>query len=148
MQLKDGIFHLQYILKDGKPWIIEVMRRVLGNMYSVPANMLNSIDWDYWEVRARCGMGCEGFPGNVKQEGFYAYKAILANRNGIIEKIDIPKKYKKYIFEQFFLRKVGDIIEDYKKEPIGFLFMMFADETQMLETLIENYCCDLVEIKS
>ena len=148
LQLKDGIFHLQYILKDGKPWIIEVMRRVLGNMYSVPANMLNGLDWDYWEVRARCGLGCKGFPNNVKQEGFYAYKTILANKNGIVQKINIPKKYEKYIFAEYLLHGQGDIIKDYKKEPIGFLFMMFADEEQMKAVLIDDYSCNLVEVQS
>lgn len=148
LNLKDGIFHLQYILKEGKPWIIEVMRRVLGNMYSVPANMLNGIDWDYWETRARCGLGCQDFPVNVKQEGYYAYKAILANKNGRIKDIIIPEKYQKYLYEQFFLRKKGDVISDYKKEPVGFLFMMFADEEEMKNILINEYSCDLVEIES
>ena len=38
LKLKDGIFHLQYIVKDNVRYIIEVMRRILGNMYFIPAN--------------------------------------------------------------------------------------------------------------
>lgn len=147
LQLKDGIFHLQYIYKDGKPWIIEVMRRVLGNMYSVPANMLTGIDWDYWEVRARCGLGCEGFPQKVWQEGCYAYKAIMSAQNGTIKNISIPDAYNKYIVSQFLLKEKGAIIQDYMKEPVGFLFMMFSDQEEMKRVLIDEYRCDLVEIE-
>lgn len=148
LKLRDGIVHLQYILKDGTPWIIEVMRRVLGNMYSVPANALTGIDWDYWEVRARCGIGCEGFPAAVKQEGYYAYKAVIANKNGVIQDIHIPESYHRYITGQFFLLGKGNIIRDYAKEPVGFLFMMFSGKAEMKRVLIEEYRCDLVEIAS
>ena len=144
LELKDGIFHLQYILRDGIPWIIEVMRRILGNMYSVPANMLTGIDWDYWEVRARCGCGCDNFPVVVSQEGYYAYKAILGNRNGIIKSITIPKEYDKYIYDKFFLLHEGDEITDYMREPVGFLFMMFSSLDEMKAVLIEQYRNDLV----
>lgn len=147
LHLKDGIFHLQYILKDGTPWIIEVMRRILGNMYSVPANMLTGIDWDYWEVRARCGLDCKDFPRVVRQEGYFAYKSIMASSCGRIKKIVVPDVYKKYIYNQFMLHEVGDIITDNKRDPVGFLFMMFADAAEMKRVLIEEYRCDLVEME-
>jgi biotin carboxylase len=147
LQLKDGIFHLQYIMQDGKPWIIEVMRRVLGNMYSVPANMLNGIDWDYWEVRAKCGLDCTSIPHNINQEGCYAYKAIMADKNGIINNISIPDNYKKYIYNQFMLMDKGDIVRDYRREPIGFLFMMFSNPEEMKRVLIDEYRCDLVDVR-
>ena len=38
LNLKDGIFHMQYIIQNGKIYILEVMRRVLGNLYFIPAN--------------------------------------------------------------------------------------------------------------
>lgn len=147
LNLSDGIFHLQYILKDGTPWIIEVMRRVLGNMYSVPANMLNGMDWDYWETRAKCGLDCSDIPKNTKQEGFFAYKAIMADKNGTIGGIAIPEEYRKYEFDRFLLHKVGDVITDHKKDPIGFLFLMFSSAEEMKRVLVNEYRCDLVEIQ-
>ncbi len=146
LNLKDGIFHMQYIVSDGKLWIIEVMRRTLGNMYHVLGNELNGIDWEYWETRARCGLDCSAFPQNVYQEGYYAYKTILAPSNGTIKNIKIPKEYSKYIFKEYFLMKSGDIVENYLNKPIGFLFMMFSDEKDMLDVLIDNYRNDLVEM--
>ena len=139
LHLKDGIFHLQYIMDGGKPQLIEVMRRILGNMYSVPANMLNGIDWDYWETRAKCGLSCADFPAHVRQEGFYAYKTVLAHRNGRIQSICIPEKYRKFIIGQSLLKEPGECVENYKSQPVGFLFFMFSSMEQMHRILIEEY---------
>ena len=145
LDLKDGIFHLQYIVNKGKPYIIEVMRRVLGNMYSIPANMLNGFDWDYWEARARCGHDCSSFPKDTKQEGFFAYKAILGNRNGTIKNINVPNKYDKYIFDKCILREPGYVIDNYQSDPIGFLFMMFPSNEEMSRVLIDDYSNDFIK---
>lgn len=146
LKLKDGIFHLQYMDVDGKPFILEVMRRILGNMYSVPASLLNNFDWDYWETRARCGLSLEGMPQTVCQEGFYAYKTIMSTANGVIKEIKIPAEYEKFLIGQCMLKKVGDEIQNYMSQPVGFLFLMFASEEEMLRVLIEKYDNSLVKV--
>lgn len=148
LKLKDGIFHLQYIMDGEEPKIIEVMRRILGNMYSVPANLLNGFDWDYWETRAKCGLSCDEFPLHSRQEGYYAYKTILANSNGIIESINIPKEYEKYLLDVFMLKTKGDVIDNYMKQPVGFMFFIFSSSEEMKKVLIEEYRGDLVQIKN
>lgn len=71
LQLTDGIFHLQYILKQGKAYILECMRRVLGNLYSIPAEKYcNGFDWDFWEAKAKCGFGVNDFPDNTVRAVF------------------------------------------------------------------------------
>lgn len=118
-------------MQNGKPYIIEVMRRILGNMYSVPASLLNGLDWDYWETRAKCGLSLVNFPQSVQQEGFFAYKALLAKQNGVIKSIEVPTKYKKYLLDSFILKEVGDIITRYQFEPVGFLFFIFSSQEEM-----------------
>lgn len=144
LKLQDGIFHLQYIYDGTTPQIIEVMRRVLGNMYSVPANMLNNMDWDYWETRARCGLSLEDFPQSIRQEGFFAYKSVLAAQNGRIQSIQIPDEYRKYMVSQCMLKEPGESVGNYLSEPVGFLFFMFPDQETMHRVLIEEYRNDLV----
>ena len=147
LELKDGIFHLQYIMDGDKPQIIEVMRRVLGNMYSVPARLLTGMDWDYWEVRAKCGLSCDNFPQPIYQEGAYAYKTILAEKNGRIANINIPEKYNKYVVHLFLLKKQGDIIYSHLTEPIGFLFLMFGSVKEMQNFLIDKYDNSIVTVE-
>ena len=132
LQLKDGIFHLQYIVENGTPYIIEVMRRILGNMYGFPAGMVTGFDWDYWETRAKCGLSLSKLPFNTYQEGFFAY--------------NVPPKYDRYIWNSFYLKQKGDLIKNYLSEPIGFLFMMFSSENEMRNVLIEQYENDFVKI--
>lgn len=146
LDLCDGIFHLQYIYDGEKAYIIEVMRRILGNMYHVPGNLSTNMDWEYWETRARCGLDLSLFPQNISQTNYFAYKAILADSNGIIKSISVPKDKDTSIIDVILLKEAGDIIKNHKSEPIGFCFYSFADEKEMDEALIKNYNNAMVQI--
>lgn len=143
LNLKDGIFHLQYIRNQDGLHIIEVMRRAIGNMYGIPASALCGFDWDYWEARAKMGLDCSLFPGNVPKDGFFAYKVILAEKNGVIRKIEIPKRYAPFLIGRCYLKEVGDEIINYASQPIGLIFLRFPSEKIMHEFLIVNYCNDI-----
>lgn len=147
LNLKDGIFHLQYIYDGKKPMIIEVMRRILGNMYHIPGNALTGIDWEYWEVRAKCGLSLEGFPQKVYQEGYYAYKSLIAPRNGIFSGIVLPSIYDKYLESVYMLREEEYKIEKHESDPLGFCFFMFPSDEMMQEVLIKGYNKDIVKVK-
>lgn len=147
LNLKDGIFHLQYIFDGEKPQIIEVMRRILGNMYHVPGNELTGIDWEYWETRVRCGLPLDDMPQTIKQEGFFAYKTLLAPFNGVVEMICVPKLWDKYIMDEFYLKKNGDEINSCLSEPVGFLFMMFPSNVEMKRVLIDEYDSNIVRMR-
>ena len=147
LHLVDGIFHLQYIFSDGKPYIIECMRRVLGNMYHVPGNRLTNLDWEYWEARARLGLPLAAFPRGTVQEGNFAYKVVLAPRDGVIARIRFPEEHAKHIFDAFWLRRPGDAVERHLSQPVGILFYRFATHEDMMETLIDGYHSDLVTMQ-
>jgi biotin carboxylase len=147
LNLKDGIFHLQYIHDGKNAQIIEVMRRILGNMYHVPGNALTGIDWEYWDTRVRCGLDISAMPSIVDQTGCFAYKTILATKNGKIKSIHIPSRYNKYLDSVFMLKHEGDVVENYMSEPIGFMFFCFPDQQTMKNLLIESYINDAVTIE-
>lgn len=142
LKLKDGIFHLQYIFDGEKPMIIEVMQRVLGNMYHVPGNLLSGFDWEYWETRAKCGLSCDNIP-TLSPEGFYAYKSIIAEKNGVFEGIEVPAEYEKYLTGIYMLREPGYVIERHESNPMGFMFFMFPSYEVMKSVLIDNYSCKI-----
>ena len=146
LNLKDGIFHLQYIYDGKQPQILEVMRRILGNMYHVPGNLLTGMDWEYWETRAKCGLSLENFPRTV-QEGYFAYKTLLGKQNGVIRHIVIPERYRKYLIRRYDLLQPGDRIARYRSEPVGFLFFAFDTEERMQQMLVEEYQDDLVRME-
>lgn len=139
LDLKDGIFHAQYIMKDGQPCIIEVMRRILGNLYMLPAMKLTGLDWDYWETRAHCGLSMEGFPVSMEQKGFWSYRCVMGNRNGVVKGVHIPEEMKRRMFDKFELWKPGDVIDDYVNSQLGFYFFQFDSEEQMKEMMVDRY---------
>lgn len=139
LNLSDGIFHMQYIFSNNRIYIIEVMRRVLGNMYSVPANRLNNMDWDYWECRAKTGLNMDGFPLSVSQEGYYAYKAILADHNGTIQNVVIHDDLKKHVFYEYRIWSEGYTVTSHLSQPLGFIFMIFDSYDEMDDVLIKGY---------
>ena len=147
LHLTDGIFHLQYIFDGEKPQILEVMRRILGNMYHVPGNRLNGFDWEYWETRARCGLPLTDFPLHQPQEGCFSYKTIMAPRNGVFKGISVPETYRKYIFDSFMLERPGARVTHYQSQPMGFLFMMFSSPEEMHQVLIDEYIGDLASVE-
>lgn len=146
LNLCDGIFHLQYIYDGEKAYIIEVMRRILGNMYHVPGNFSSGINWEYWETRARTGMSLDGFPPNIVQEGFFAYKTILADKNGVIDSINLDDDYKKDMIYSYILKGKGDLVRNYKTQPCGFIFLMYSSADEMHRSLITNYRNNLAKI--
>lgn len=139
LDLKDGIFHAQYIMKDGQPYIIEVMRRILGNLYMLPAMKLTGLDWDYWETRAHCGLSLESLPVSMEQKGYWSYRCVMGNRNGIVKGVHIPEEMKRRMFDKFELWKPGDVIEDYTNSQLGFYFFQFDSEAQMKEMMVDCY---------
>ena len=147
LQLCDGIFHLQYLMDGDHPKIIEVMRRILGNMYHVPGNLLTALDWEYWQVRLQCGLPIDCFPHPVRQEGCFAYKTILAPGNGRIGEVKIPEEYSRYLIRTYMVKNPGEEITNWKSEPVGFLFFMFPSQEVMKEMLIGQYRNDLVSMK-
>lgn len=139
LDLKDGILSMQYRMKDGRPFIIEAMRRVLGNLYMIPAEKLTGLNWDYWEARTHCGLDCGDFPRDTVQSGFYAYRTIMGNRNGTVEELVVPEEFSKYIFDRCVLWQPGDVVTDYKAEPLAFLFFQFSSREEMNRVLLDQY---------
>lgn len=145
LNLNDGIFHVQYIRKDGVPYIIECMRRVLGNLYGLPCSRLNNINWDLWQAKAYCGENLSEFPQNVKSDGFWAYRTVMCKENGVPESIHIDDDIKKYVFDEFWTWKDGDIIRNHMTESLGFYFMKFNTAEEMHNIMIN--CYDKIHVK-
>lgn len=140
LQLQDGIFHLQYIYKEGKAYIIECMRRVLGNLYMIPASSaMGGFNWDYWHVRATCGFGCLDFPYGMKQTGYWAYRALFSKRNGVYSSIVVPDDMREYLYSTYMLHEPGYEITQHVFDPAGILFFHFGSKEEMEKVMIERY---------
>lgn len=128
LHLVDGIFHVQYRIKDGKPLIMECMRRCLGNHSLKTASMLAGLEWEEWIAKAYCGFDCSGIPrcccGTKQMSHYY----IQAPNNGVLESVSISDELKPYVVDQIMQWKPKMQIEAFEKEMLGFLFLAYPDQ--------------------
>lgn len=141
LDLTDGILSAQYIYKDGKAYILECMRRILGGLYSIPAEGLGGgFDWDYWETRARCGYSLDEFPiGNVPQKGYWGYRALVAPKNGKFISFDIPRDLFSHMYSIRILHAPGDELTNHLQDPVAYAFFNFNSKEEMHNLMIEKY---------
>lgn len=141
LNLCDGIFHLQYIAdKSNIPHILECMRRIPGGLYTIPAESISGINWDYWEVRAKCTDNLNDFPNLPHvNKGFYSYKCFMANKNGKVADVLVDEELKRHQYGVWTLKTIGDKIVNYKSTPVEYRFCSFGSMNEMLETLIGRY---------
>ena len=131
LQLKDGIFHIQYLANKNEAKIIDITRRCSGDMYPYPVNYSTNIDWAEWIVKAECGIDCSNFP-QIKQLGFYGRYCVMGSNNGRIKKVLISNEIKKNIYDELFWWKQGDVIDSFMTQKIGIVFLKFNSMEQML----------------
>lgn len=139
LDLTDGLFHVQYIFNSGKAHILECMRRVIGNKYCALAEKATpGFRWEYWQARAKCGFGCEGIPTNVPQSGFWAFRKLLAEENGVFDRIEFPAGIREHIFWERIMHEPGYIVSDHRMDLMALFFMQFSSREEMMEMLINR----------
>jgi len=130
LHLADGIFHMQYIMRDGKPFIIETMRRCLGNWYLYQAGHMTDFNWEEWIAKAHLGFDLNHIPRGKKMMGYELEKYIKSEKNGKIKNITISEDIKKYIYHQYMIWESIKEVKDYQYEMLGYLFLQFDSENE------------------
>lgn len=130
--LVDGLFHLQFIVSKGEPYIIEVMRRCPGNWDTCLSSIASGIEWNRWIVRAEAGMDCSGFPRNRKQDGFWGYYMLLGTRNGIMKGIRISDDVRNNILRFNQWEKDGFEITDFAHQKVALFQFWFSSKDEMV----------------
>ena len=128
--LVDGIFHVQFILKqDLEPVIIEICRRAPGDLYIRFVEMAKAIDYPAYIVAGEVGMKMD-VPACRKDEGFYVRHCVMADKAGMVKNVVIAEQIKPYIVEQMFWYREGENIEDVLKYKAGIVFLHFEHEPE------------------
>lgn len=132
LNLKDGIFHIQFILRKQEPIIIEICRRAPGDLYVKLVEYATGVDYSSYIVKASSGLDC----GDLKQsktKGFYTRHCIMSSKNGVLESIVYDDSIKKNIIDQFLWWKQGGIISNSLTAKFGIVFLKFDNKDEMLD---------------
>lgn len=123
--LVDGQLHMQYIMSEGRPWIIEMMRRNIGNNWMSMLADSAGVNWPEWVIRAEAGMDCSAIPRSRIADGYYGYHMVMGNKDGIFRDIEVEPEFQKYVYQLTLWVESGHAIQNYMSDKVGNLLFHF-----------------------
>jgi len=134
LSLGHGVFHIQYLLREGEPYIIEITRRCSGDLYPYPVDYATEVGWADWIVRAATGMDCSAFPEAV-QSGFCGRHCIMGPHDGIVEDVIISTEIEGNIFDSLMWWDKGYRIHSHMAQKVGIVCLRFDSMEEMQDKI-------------
>lgn len=123
LHLVDGMFHLQVLIKDNTPYIIDVTRRIPGDLYPDLIEYCDNIEYSKAVVKAYTSQKLEDEFSIAKNQNFVIRHCVMANRNGLYKDIFIDDSLKNNIICRFDLLRQGAEIKDFLNTQISIFFI-------------------------
>jgi biotin carboxylase len=132
LDLKTGIFHVQFVLCGEDPVIIEICRRAPGDLYIELVRHATGVEYAHWIVRASAGLDCSAL-GDAAITGCFVRHCIMASYGGILESVDIDGSVEGKIIDSMIWWRPGQLVDDYLKDKFGIVFLKFSNKAEMDE---------------
>ncbi|MBI5701722.1 ATP-grasp domain-containing protein [Candidatus Saganbacteria bacterium] len=146
LKLKNGIFHLQFILKGDRPYIIDICRRIPGDLYVNFVKHAAEIDYPLYLVKAFAGLCIDDLTHRPAKH-FITRHVIMADRNGRFTGVAFDTAIKKNIIDQLVILKVNDEITDFMTQRVGIVFLKFASRRERDEVTSRIHALVKAEVK-
>jgi biotin carboxylase len=131
LSLKDGIFHVQFILHDNQPYIIEICRRAPGDLYIKLVQHATGVNYPQWIVRSAAGLDLPDLK-HEEVKGNFVRHCIMGCSTGHLRGIVIDQEIEKKIFDRMVWWKPGEIIENPMTHKFGIVFLKYDNKSEML----------------
>lgn len=135
LKLKAGIFHMQFILKDHQPYIIEICRRAPGDLYTKFVEHSTGIDYSRYIVSAQVSSKQLKKIKTSYESVFTARFCIMAPHNGVVITVIVSEELNKYIIDREEWWNKGERITDFMSAKLGILFLQFPSLEDMKRTI-------------
>jgi len=123
LNLVNGMFHLQVIIKNNIPYIIDVTRRIPGDLYPDLIEYCDKVKYSQAVVKAYIGYDITNEFKQNKRKEFIIRHVVMPDKNGIYNGLDIDNSIKDKIIKRFDLIENGYKIDDYLHTQITILFI-------------------------
>lgn len=124
LSLVNGMFHLQILIKDDKPYIIDVTRRIPGDLYPYLIEYCDNIKYSQAVVSAYTTNTYEDeFQSKLEKQNFIIRHCVMPHKNGIYKEISIDKSLQEKIIYRLDLIQQNTEIKDYLHTQIAILFI-------------------------
>ncbi len=131
LKLADGIFAFQYMVCDGKPYILEMMRRCFGNQLLTVLDAVTGVPWEELYIKAALGESCEGVRVQRPTYRYCGHYGIMGTKNGILESCQIAPEIENHVFLKIEMIQPGAKIENYQSERIAYLYYHYENPEEM-----------------
>lgn len=132
LNLKPGLIMTQHCVVNGRIKLIEMGRRMPGNLHGRMLELATGFPLSEWTIRAALGEDCSAV-SQMSGRGFWAEHCIMAPRNGRVAEIRYIDGIDKAVREKIMLGGPGTEISNYKVDKLGILLMEFSGMEEMLE---------------
>lgn len=136
LNLVDGIFTLQYIVMNGKPYIIEMMRRCLGNQFLTVAHAVTGFPWEEALVKAETGEDISDIEWEKPMAKYAGHHGIMVRKNGKIAGYTIPEELQKHIFKKIDILKPYEEIDDYMNQRVAYIYYKYDNKEEALDAIM------------
>lgn len=133
LSLTTGIFHLQYILRNEEPIIIEICRRAPGDLYIKLVEYATGVDYSSWIVRAFAGMDCSDLE-QASVKGFFTRHCVMAPRDGTLKNIVFDSSLDSMIIDKLMWWNKGEQVVNHLTTKFGIVFLEFRSQDEMMKT--------------
>lgn len=131
LNLKTGIFHIQYILKQNEPIIIEICRRAPGDLYIQLVQYATGVDYPSFIVRSSAGMNCDNLVQR-EPERHITRHCVMPSQNGRIKGVTIDPLVQENIIDKLMWWQPGDEVQNFMVHKLGIMFFQFSSIEEML----------------
>jgi len=135
LHLTDGMFHAQVIIKNDTPYLIDVTRRIAGDLYPQLIEKCDNIAYSKAVVESyTTGKITQNLLSS--QHTFIIRHVVMPSQNGVYKELFIDEKIKKSIIYRFDLLNENEVVEDFLHTQVAIIFIEGREFLEDLNHLI------------
>jgi len=136
LDLVDGMFHLQILIKNNIPYIIDVTRRIPGDFYPNLIEYCDEVNYSQAIVKAyTTGIIDTEFSNQNNNQNFIIRHCIMPDKNGIFKDIYIDDILKNNIIFRFDLMEKNTIVNDYLNTQVAIVFIQIDRNNHIINCI-------------
>ncbi len=138
LHLKDGMFHLQIIIKNETPYIIDVARRIPGDLYPRLIEYCDEIEYSKAVIQAYIGKKITANLTKIDKPKNILRHCVMPKENGFYQTLLVDSLLKKRIIYRLDLLSEDSIIHDYLHTQIAIIFVNIENDKEFIVKNINN----------
>ncbi len=147
LNLVEGMFHLQILIKDNIPYIIDVTRRIPGDLFPYLIEYCDEINYSKAVVKSYATGKIDDKFIKRKNQRFIIRHCVMSPKNGIYKDIIIDDIIKDKIIYKFDVLEKDSLIEDYLYDKICIIFIELEKEDKEILENINTLIYPIIEKK-